>query len=182
MVRSRSCSSAVVRWRCHAVRHAPRLRLTSCGACSPSSSARPGHASSSHLGGGSNATCPSSSCCGSCLDLSANHTCPASTHPRPFLLPLVRLESGHPAWSTSPTAGRAHGRWHRAIRAHAGQYVGPHGSATDHRFRDSIRGCSAGCCARVRRPGKGADARHRPALLMSAVDVGSHVSSDKRTR
>lgn len=84
MVRNGPRSSADVCRRCHAVRHSPRESgPTSCGVCSPSSSARPGRASSSHLGDGSNATCLSSSCCGSCLGPSANRTSPASTHPCP---------------------------------------------------------------------------------------------------
>lgn len=66
MVHRLSLSSADVRQRCHAVAHShPRLRLTSCGACSPSFSAQLGRASTSHLGGGSSVMCPSLSCSGS---------------------------------------------------------------------------------------------------------------------
>lgn len=58
--------------------------LTSCDACSPSSSVRPGRVSSSHLDGGSSATCPSSSCSGNVPRPPwANRISLASTHP-PF--------------------------------------------------------------------------------------------------
>jgi hypothetical protein len=100
------------------------VRITSYDACSHASSARPGHASSSHPDEGGNVPCLSTSCSDSVLwPPLANRTSPASTHPRSRPLPLVRFASGHPASGTQPTQSRARGRRSQAMRAHAGQYV-----------------------------------------------------------
>lgn len=101
------------------------VRITSCDACSHASSARPGHASSSHPDEGGNVPCLSTSCSDSDLRPPlANRTSPASTHPRSPPLPLVRFASRHPASGTQPAQSRARGRRSQAMRAHAGRYVG----------------------------------------------------------
>jgi hypothetical protein len=96
----------------------------SCDACSPSSSVRPGHVSSTHLDGGSNVPCPSSSCSDSGpWPLSANRTSLVSTHPpsTPGSPPCVQGIQPAPPHRHR---GRAHNRRRLTIRAHAGRYTG----------------------------------------------------------
>lgn len=105
--------------------HPPRLRLTSCGACSPSSSARLGHASPSHLGGGNSATCPSLSCSGSdrrpplANRTSLASTCPRSAPGSPTHLSATsvrdRADVGEGEWQAAPGAPRVRGQSIRRI-------------------------------------------------------------------
>jgi hypothetical protein len=123
MVRRRSRLSAVVRRRCHAIGHSPpQLQLTSCGACSSSSSARLGRALSSRLGGGSSATCPSVSCSGNDRRPPlANRTSLASTRPPSTPGSPTPPVANQRAWLCRHRGGRTAGGA-RAPRAR-GQYI-----------------------------------------------------------